>query len=45
MVILDTTAKEQQSDATKKGHENSTEENRNGQEGEIKKEELLERQC
>ena len=38
VVILDTTAEEEESDATKKGHENSTEENRIrgwiGQEGE-----------
>ena len=34
VVILDTTAEEQESDATKKGQENSTEENRIGQEGE-----------
>ena len=37
MVILDTTAEEQESDATKKGQENSTEENRIGQEGERRK--------
>ena len=34
VVILDMTAEEQESDATKKGQENSTEENRIGQEGE-----------
>ena len=34
VVILDTTAEEQESDATKKGQENSTEENRIGREGE-----------
>ena len=37
VVILDTTAEEQESDATKKGQENSTEENRIGQEGERRK--------
>ena len=37
VVILDTTAKEQESDATKKGQENSTEENRIGQEEERRK--------
>ena len=37
MVILDMTAEEQESDATKKGQENSTEENRIGQEGERRK--------
>ena len=37
MVILDTTAEEQESDATKKGQENSTEENRIGHEGERRK--------
>ena len=37
LVILDTTAEEQESDATKKGLENSTEENRIGQEGERRK--------
>ena len=37
VVILDTTAEEQESDATKKGQENSTEENRIGQEGEPRK--------
>ena len=36
-VILHTTAEEQESDATKKGQENSTEENRIGQEGERRK--------
>ena len=37
VVILDTTAEEQESDATKTGQENSTEENRIGQEGERRK--------
>ena len=37
VLILDTTAEEQESDATKKGQENSTEENRIGQEGERRK--------
>ena len=37
LVILDTTAEEQESDATKKGQENSTEETRIGQEGERRK--------
>ena len=37
VVILDTTAEEQESDATKKGQENSTEENRIGEEGERRK--------
>ena len=37
MVILDTTTEEQESDTTKKGQENSTEENRIGQEGERRK--------
>ena len=37
VVILDMTAEEQESDATKKGQENSTEENRIGQEGERRK--------
>ena len=37
VVILDTTAEEQESDATNKGQENSTEENRIGQEGERRK--------
>ena len=37
VVILDTTAEEQESDATKKGQENSTEESRMGQEGERRK--------
>ena len=37
MVILDTTAEEQESNATTKGQENSTEENRIGQEGERRK--------
>ena len=37
VVILDTTAEEQESDATKKGQENYTEENRIGQEGERRK--------
>ena len=37
VVILDTTTQEQESDATKKGQENSTEENRIGQEGERRK--------
>ena len=37
MVILDTAEEEEESDATKKGQENSTEENRIGQEGERKK--------
>ena len=41
MVILDTTAEEEESDATKKGQENSTEDNqiggRIGQEGERRK--------
>ena len=41
MIILDTTAEEEESDATKKGHENSTEENQIGgwigQEGERSK--------
>ena len=37
MVILDTTAEEQESDATTKGQENNTEENRIGQEGERRK--------
>ena len=37
VVIIDTTAEEQESDATKKGQENSTEENRIGQEGERRK--------
>ena len=37
VVILDTTAEEQESDATKKGQENSTEVNRIGQEGERRK--------
>ena len=37
VVILDTTTEEQESDATKKGQENSTEENRIGQEGERRK--------
>ena len=41
MVILNTTAEEEESDATKKGQENSTEENRIGgrigQEGERRK--------
>ena len=37
VVILDTTAEEQESDATKKGQDNSTEENRIGQEGERRK--------
>ena len=41
VVILDTTAEEEESDATKKGHENSTEDNqiggRIGQEGERRK--------
>ena len=37
VVILDTTAEEQESDDTKKGQENSTEENRIGQEGERRK--------
>ena len=36
VVILDT-AEEEESDATKKGQENSTEENRIGQEGERRK--------
>ena len=34
MVTLDTTAEEQESDTTKKGQENSTDDNRIGQEGE-----------
>ena len=37
MVILDTAEEEEESDATKKGLENSTEENRIGQEGERRK--------
>ena len=41
VVILDTTAEEEETDATKKGQENSTAENRNGgrigQEGERRK--------
>ena len=37
MVILDTAEEEEESDATKKGQENSTEENRIGQEGERRK--------
>ena len=37
VAILDTTTEEQESDATKKGQENSTEENRIGQEGERRK--------
>ena len=37
MVILDTTTEEQESDTTKKGQENSTVENRIGQEGERRK--------
>ena len=37
VVILDTTTEEQESDATKKGQENSTAENRIGQEGERRK--------
>ena len=37
VVILDTTTEEQESDATKKGQENSTDENRIGQEGERRK--------
>ena len=37
VVILDTTAEEEESDATKKGQANSTEENRIGQEGERRK--------
>ena len=37
VVILDTTTEEQESDATKQGQENSTEENRIGQEGERRK--------
>ena len=37
MVILDTTTEEPESDTTKKGQENSTEENRIGQEGERRK--------
>ena len=37
VVILDTIAEEQERDATKKGQENSTEENRIGQEGERRK--------
>ena len=37
MVILDTTTEEQESDTTKRGQENSTEENRIGQEGERRK--------
>ena len=37
VVILDTTAEEQESDATKKGQENNTEETRIGQEGERRK--------
>ena len=37
VVILDTTTEEQESDTTKKGQENSTEENRIGQEGEGRK--------
>ena len=37
VVILDTTQEEQESDTTKKGQENSTEENRIGQEGERRK--------
>ena len=37
VVILDTTTGEQESDTTKKGQENSTEENRIGQEGERRK--------
>ena len=41
VVIIDTTAEEQESDATKKGQESITEENRIGQEGERSKEELL----
>ena len=37
MVILDTAEEEEESDATKKGQENSTEENRIGHEGERRK--------
>ena len=37
ILVLDTTAEEEESDATKKGQENSTEENRIGQEGEGRK--------
>ena len=37
MVILDTAEEEEESDATKKGLENGTEENRIGQEGERRK--------
>ena len=37
VVILDTTAEEEESGATKKGQEDSTEENRIGQEGERRK--------
>ncbi len=37
MVILDTAEEEEESDATKKEQENSTEENRIGQEGERRK--------
>ena len=37
MVIRDTTTEEQESDTTKKGQDNSTEENRIGQEGERRK--------
>ena len=37
VVILDTTTEEQESDITKKGQENSTEENRIGEEGERRK--------
>ena len=37
VVILDTAEEEEESDATKKGQENSTEENRIGQEGERRK--------
>ena len=37
VVILDTTTEEKESDTTKKGQENSTEENRIGQEGERRK--------
>ena len=37
VIILDTTAEEEESDATKKGQKNSTEENQFGQEGERRK--------
>ena len=37
MIILDTTAEEEEIDATKKGQENTTEENQIGQEGERRK--------